>query len=153
MRRSAIADDAAAALHTGVQWLVFRCAGDDYGMRLDRVREIVPPRPLTRLPGTGPEVGGLAGLRGSVVTVLDLGVLLAGRGAVTNADHRLLLLDVNGRRLGAAVDEVVTIAPAVLHPGPGNGAPGVPGSLGTGRTDDGSFVALEPSLLLERLLP
>jgi chemotaxis signal transduction protein len=147
---TAVADDAAAAPALP-QWLVFRCEDALFGVPLDRVREIVPPRAMTRLPGAVAGVCGLAGVRGRVVTVVDLGVLLGCRPSAPLPEHRLLLLDLDGRRLGAAVDEVVTIAAAQVE-APAGGAPVVQGRVGMGRTDDTAFVALDPVRLLARLL-
>jgi purine-binding chemotaxis protein CheW len=147
---TAVADDATAAPALP-QWLVFRCGDGLFGVPLDRVREIVPPRPMTRLPGAVAGVCGLAGVRGRVVTVVDLGVLLGCPPAAYRPDHRLLLLDLDGRRCGAAVDEVVTIAAAQVDAS-GGGAAALPGRVGMGRTDDTAFVALDPVTLLARLL-
>jgi chemotaxis signal transduction protein len=146
-----VADDAAAPPLASTQWVVFRCAGARFGLPLDRVREILAPRPFTRLPGAGPEVCGLAGIRGRVVTVLDLGVVLRNTPAAAVADHRLLLLDINGRQVGAAVDEVVMIVPALVVPA-GEGGTELPAAVGTGRMEDGAFVALDPVRLIEQLL-
>jgi chemotaxis signal transduction protein len=149
---TAIADDAAAPAPAMSQWVVFRCGGDRFGVPLERVREIVGPRPITRLPGPGAQVCGLAGVRGRVVTVVDFGVLLRGRSAADGADYRLLLIDVKGRRIGAVVDEVMRIAPALVAPvGPHERA--IPAVTGAGHIEDGTFAALDPELLLARLLP
>ena len=75
------------------QWVVFACDGHRFGVPLALSREILPPRVFTRLPGCGPEVCGLLGLRGKVITVFDFGAVLGLRGATTFPDHRLLLLD------------------------------------------------------------
>jgi purine-binding chemotaxis protein CheW len=149
-----VADDAAARAPAVTQWVVFRCGGQRYGMPLERVREIVSPRPFTRLPGAGPEVPGLAGVRGRIVTVVDLGTLLHGQPAAHAADHRLLLLDLGGRLLGAVVDDVVMIAPASVSPPTDSASDdAVPGAAGTGVLEDGAFIALDPARLLEGVLP
>jgi purine-binding chemotaxis protein CheW len=90
-------------------WAFFACSGKGYAVRLDRVHEIVPPQPLTRLPGCGPEVCGLIGLRGRVVTVFDFGVLNGDAPASSKPGHRLVLIWRGDRVIGLAVDEVVTI--------------------------------------------
>lgn len=137
------------------QWVVFRCDARRFGFMLERAREIITPRPFTRLPGAGPEVCGLIGFRGRVITVFDLGVVLGLRGAGTLPDHRLLLLDVGTRRVAAAVDDVVSIARAKLEPRPSADlydGPASAGVLGLGRGEDGIFTALDPDPLLQHLL-
>jgi len=91
-------------------WAFFACGGKGYAVRLDQVHEIVPPQPLTRIPGCGREVCGLLGLRGRVVTVFDFGVLAGGRASVDQPDHRLVLLHHGSTVVGLAVDQVLTIA-------------------------------------------
>jgi purine-binding chemotaxis protein CheW len=91
-------------------WAFFACSGRGYAVPLDHVHEIVPPQPLTRLPGCGPEVCGLIGLRGRVITVFDLGLLTGDAAAAARPSHRLVLLWRGDRVIGLAVDEIVTIA-------------------------------------------
>lgn len=149
------AAEAGIDVPAATQWVVFRCAGRRFGVPLARVTEIIAPQPFTRLPGTGREVCGLVGVRGRVVTVLDFGEMLGGRPATAAPDHRLLLLDIAGRRLGAAVDEVMEIALASVGPraetGDDDGIPDGTG-LGMGRSDDGEFIAVDPEALTARLL-
>ena len=130
------------------QWVVFTCDTVRYGVPLDCVVEISAPRPFTRLPGAGPEVCGLVGVRGRVVTVFDLGAVLGQRSAAKLPDHRMLMLDLDARRFGAVVEEVVDIAPARVDP-----EGDVPGVIGTGHMQDAGFTALDPQVLLGRLLP
>jgi purine-binding chemotaxis protein CheW len=148
--KAAVADEAPAPALTS-QWVVFLCKDTRFGMQLDRIREIVPPRPFTRMPGSGAEVCGLIGVRGRVVTVLDLGVLLTGASSAAAEDHRLLLLDLDGRTVAAAVDEVISIARSAMD---GQAAPAWsgPGCMGTGHVDGSAFVALDPAELLGPLL-
>src|SRR3954467_1188910 len=56
--------------------LLFRVGSTVYGCDIDDIREIVPFRRATRLPGAPPYVQGLINLRGTIVTVLDLGTRL-----------------------------------------------------------------------------
>jgi purine-binding chemotaxis protein CheW len=58
--------------------LLFRVGdgGTVYGCDIGDVQEIIPLRRATRLPGAPPYVRGLLNVRGTIVTVLDLGVRL-----------------------------------------------------------------------------
>ncbi|MGH7443374.1 MAG: chemotaxis protein CheW [Longimicrobiales bacterium] len=121
---------------------------------LARVREILTPRPFTRLPGCGPEVCGLIGVRGRIVTVFDLGIVLGRRRVTTTADHRLLLVERSDRAVGLAVDAVLTIAPAETHADGTVDLRVEEGDvIGFGAIDDERFIALDPDHLLDRLLP
>jgi chemotaxis signal transduction protein len=162
-----VAAEAGTQAPADPQWVVFVCDDQHYGFPLGLVREILTPRPFTRLPGTGPHVCGLIGVRGRVVTVVDLGLVLGGRAAVSLPDHRLLLLDLGTRRVGAAVEDVVTITSARIEPlqqdttgtaPDGRAAAGggpVPhvgdAVLGAGLIDTGRFLAVDPVALTQPL--
>jgi purine-binding chemotaxis protein CheW len=145
---TAVVAEAGTNVPVSLPWVVFTCADARYGVPLECVSEIITPRPFTRLPGAGREVCGLVGVRGRVITVFDLGAVLGLRSAISLPDHRLLLLDLDTRRVGAAVEDVVDIAPARLERE--DGAAGV---VGTAHMADATFTALDPRLLLRRLMP
>ena len=77
---------------------------------MDSFREIVPTRQMTRLPGAPDTVCGLINLRGTIVTVLDLGVRL-GATVERVADGSIMLVAVpgNNRLVGVAVQEVMDV--------------------------------------------
>ena len=88
--------------------LLFRVAGKVYGCDIDAVREIVPYRRATRLPGAPPFVQGLINLRGTIVTVLDLGTRIdPARPPVR--DGSIILATHGTRVVGVAVDEVMDV--------------------------------------------
>lgn len=149
MSNTAVVAEAGTDAPAAAQWVVFRCGERRFGFPLESVSEIITPRSFTRLPGTGAAVCGLVGVRGRVVTVFDLGVVLGIESAAAFPDHRLLLLALGNRRIGAAVTDVVSIAPArIAQPRPGADE----WNMGTGRMEDGDFAALAPDRLLEHLL-
>ena len=148
----AAAPDAAPAAPAGPQWVVFSCDDVRLAAPLERVREILTPSPFTRLPGCGPEVCGLIAVRGRVVTVFDLGLLIGRRSSAAVPDHRLLLVERDGRAVGFAVDAVVTIAHAFTEPATDVTLPIADEVSGIGTIEEGSFIALDPERLLGRLL-
>lgn len=105
----------------GPRILTFTLGGRTHGCRLDGVREIVPGRPATRLPGAASHVAGLLNLRGTVVTVIDLAaLLLPGRDA--RHDGHVVVVEVEGRLAGCRVDGVDRVVPAPpLDPPPAGG--------------------------------
>lgn len=116
---SAVAVDEDATAAPAPQWVAFRCDRRRFVTPLDRVREILPPLPFTRIPGCGAEVCGLVGARGRVLTVFDLGSVLGLRPTQSVADHRLLILDLGDRPVAVAVDEVLAVTFADLQPDDG----------------------------------
>jgi chemotaxis signal transduction protein len=135
---------------SAVQWLVVRCAGVRYGLRLGDARGLLAPRPFTRLPGSGPAVAGLIGVRSRVVTCFDLDVILAGEPARAGADHRILLLEQGETTLGLVVDAALAVARLEV---------GEPRHLRSGLAAGEAHWEGEPVLLLDtdtlwtRLLP
>ena len=107
------------------QLLTVDAGGERYGCPLEAIREIVPGRSTTRLPGAPPHVRGLLNLRGALVTVLDLAVALDGRQPSDDVDGHVLVLEVEGRLAGCRVDHVRRVHPRPpLHPLPASRAGG-----------------------------
>lgn len=97
--------------------LLFRVGSTVYGCDIGSVREIVPYQPATRLPGTKPYVNGLINLRGTIITVMDLGARLEGNGALTT-EGSIIIVEVGDRRLGLVVGEVMDVAPVAVERAP-----------------------------------
>lgn len=90
--------------------LLFRVGGTVYGCDIDDIREIVPFRAATRLPGAPAYVQGLINLRGTIVTVLDLGVRLdQTRMPIGDGSIMLVALPGGSRLVGVAVQEVMDV--------------------------------------------
>jgi purine-binding chemotaxis protein CheW len=151
------ATDAVAA-NAISQWVVFACGDHLFGLPLDRTREILPPRPITRLPGCGPEVAGLVGIRGRVVTVFDLGVILEKSASAQRPDHRMLVVVVEGKRVAVLVDEIVAVSRDSSGVLPLNSDALRPYDierddvLGVGALDEKPFLAIDPDRILGRML-
>jgi purine-binding chemotaxis protein CheW len=85
--------------------LVFELAGRAFACDMDSFREIVPTQQMTRLPGAPDTVCGIINLRGTIVTVIDGGIVL-GRSAFRRSDGLILLVDYLERWMGIGVDDV-----------------------------------------------
>jgi len=77
------------------------------GIELGTVREIIPARRPTRLPGAGTCVAGLVNVRGTIVTVIDLAARLADVPA--KGTGSIVLIEHGAKLVGAAVDEVLDV--------------------------------------------
>lgn len=88
--------------------LLFRLGGRVYGTALETVREIVPWRRGTRLPGAPAYVAGLINLRGMILTVADLGLRL-GVPTGERADGSIILIQTDSKTMGFIVDEVMDV--------------------------------------------
>ena len=72
---------------------------------LEAVREIVPARAATRLPGAPEWVRGLINLRGTLVTVVDLAVRF-GSAEGAGGSRSIIVAEASGKSFGIIVDEV-----------------------------------------------
>jgi chemotaxis signal transduction protein len=87
------------------RFLLFGVAGRLCACDLEAVREIVPARAATRLPGAPEWVRGLINLRGTLVTVVDLAVRFgAAEGA--SGSKSIIVAEAAGKSFGIGVDEV-----------------------------------------------
>ncbi|HUL59682.1 MAG TPA: chemotaxis protein CheW [Anaeromyxobacteraceae bacterium] len=92
-----------------VQLCTFRVAGEDYAVDIMRVREIIPPRPVTRVPRAVAFVEGVVRLRGEVVPVVDLRRRLGFPPEPPTRKTKLVLVRVGPSTLALVVDEVCEV--------------------------------------------
>jgi len=88
--------------------LLFRAGETTYGCDIGLTQEIVPLRPMTRLPGAPACVRGLINVRGTIVTVLDLRVRLE-PALGPSAAGSIVLVRHDERLVGMIVDEVLDV--------------------------------------------
>ena len=90
--------------------LVFSVDGDPYAVPVERVREIVRMRPITKVPRVAPEILGVIGLRGEIVQVLDLRRRFGLPAQETTRRHRIVVLHGDeGEVSGLLVDAVTAV--------------------------------------------
>jgi purine-binding chemotaxis protein CheW len=92
-----------------VQLCTFRIGGEDYAVDIMRVREIIPPRPITPVPRAPSFLEGVIRLRGEVIPVLDVRKRLGVPPAADERRSRFLVANVAGRRIALVVDEVCEV--------------------------------------------
>jgi purine-binding chemotaxis protein CheW len=85
--------------------LVFEVGGSAFACDMEFFREIVPTQAMTRLPGAPNTVCGLINLRGTIVTVLDGGIMLGKPGYARTRGLILVMVDLE-RWIGIGVDDV-----------------------------------------------
>ncbi len=149
----------AIAAQAAPEWVVFACDGHSFGVPLARVREVLDPRPFTRLPGCSAAVAGLIGVRGRVVTAFDFGAVLSLRPSAGVENHRVILVEHGERVFALVVDGIVAVARAAAAELPLDAealrALDVHRDdlIGIGAFADQPFLAIDPERVLARLLP
>ena len=105
-----------------VELLTFVIGGEHYAVDIERIVEIVTPRPLTRVPNADATVVGIISLRGTIVTLVDVRGKLRHRPAgEPTADTRIIVIDFHNETVGFVVDRVqrvVKIAASDVEPHP-----------------------------------
>ncbi|MDQ2665881.1 MAG: chemotaxis protein CheW [Gemmatimonadota bacterium] len=140
--------DAPSAART----LLFRVGDGVYGCDIDGVREIIPYRRATRLPGAPAYVQGLINLRGTIVTVLDIGVRLDPARAPV-AEGSIIMAIFGARVVGVAVDEVMDVQPIVAESIATSAPEAHPGLVrGLGHLDDGVVILVDIHMLITQVL-
>jgi two-component system chemotaxis response regulator CheV len=90
--------------------LLFRLrSGRLLGINLLKVQEIIPCPTLTKLPNRHPNVLGVATLRGSPLTVIDLNRAIGGQAAGDNLEGCLIVTELSRSRQGLQVQSVERI--------------------------------------------
>jgi purine-binding chemotaxis protein CheW len=114
--------DPAAASDDEEQFVVFRLAGEEYGVPIETVQEIVRvPEALTRIPNAHGSLEGVVNLRGMVLPVVDQRRRFALPDAERNDRQRIMVLSIAGARTGFIVDqvtEVLKIPRTAIEPAP-----------------------------------
>jgi len=82
--------------------LDIRVGFDSYAIHLDQVTGVFADKPVTPLPGSFPELLGIAGFRGAIVPVYDLRMLL---GYPRGGSQRWLILTAGQTRIALAFDQ------------------------------------------------
>ena len=109
----------------GGKFLTFFLAGEEYGVEILKVHEIIGVLPVTRVPRTPEFVLGVINLRGKVIPIMDLRRKFGMEPGEQTAESCIIVVQVNGVQIGAVVDrvsEVVAIAPADVEDPPSFGA-------------------------------
>ncbi len=118
------APTASAPTSRAGKYLTFFLAGEEYGLEILKVSEIIGMQPVTRVPRMPEFVRGVINLRGKVIPITDLrrkfGMDLDGQ-----ADSCIIVVQMQGVQTGIVVDsvsEVVAIAEGDIEDAPSFGA-------------------------------
>lgn len=123
MSTTATATSAGRDAVRGGKFLTFLLAGEEYGVEILTVHEIMGMLPVTRVPRTPDHVRGVINLRGKVIPIVDLRRKF-GMDAEGAAETCIIVVQVRGISIGVAVDqvnEVSTIATEDIEPPPSFG--------------------------------
>ncbi len=67
-----LSDKKAAKPDAIIQLIVFRLGDEEYGLRIEQVKEVTITPEVARMPKTPPFIKGIANLRGDIIAIVDL---------------------------------------------------------------------------------
>jgi purine-binding chemotaxis protein CheW len=92
-----------------VELLAFRVGSEDYVIDVRRVREVVAPLPLRRMPRIPAFLEGVADLRGEVIPVVDVRRRFGLAAGTPTRKTKLVVVQVAGMPVGIVVDAVTEV--------------------------------------------
>ncbi|MBI4854633.1 MAG: purine-binding chemotaxis protein CheW [Acidobacteria bacterium] len=104
------------------QLILFKVAGETFGVDIALVKEIVPYQDITPVPDAYDFVEGIINLRGKIVTVIDMRKRLHVKlTSYREKTTRIIILELDNKLMGMIVDvasEVVRVASESIGPPP-----------------------------------
>ncbi|MGE5423519.1 MAG: chemotaxis protein CheW [Ignavibacteriales bacterium] len=91
------------------QMVVFKLAGEQYGVRIIQVQEINRLSSITKVPRAPKFVEGVVNLRGDVIPVIDLRKRFEIEHKGYNEFTRIIVSDIKNKKIGIIVDEVLEV--------------------------------------------
>jgi purine-binding chemotaxis protein CheW len=139
--------------------LIVEVNGQLFGFEASYLREVVPARRATRIPGAPQPVKGLINLRGSLIVVADVAMRLLGAPETRAASEgSIVLVESEGKSLGLAVQDVRDVV--TLHVEPIEGgtplvsaqAPAASLCRGVGRLEGEIVIVLDVAALARQVV-
>ena len=104
-----------------IQLVSFELEGEEYGVDVLSVREIIRMPTITKMPNTADYVDGIINLRGTVVPIISLRKRFGLQDRESDRLSRILVMEVGNSLTGFVVDavaEVIRISAAEIQPPP-----------------------------------
>lgn len=104
-----------------VQFTTFGCSGEEYGIEVLKVREIIRMPKITKIPNTDDCVEGIINLRGKVIPVINIRKKFGIQDTENTSQTRIIVMDINNALTGFIVDsvsEVLRIKASDIQPPP-----------------------------------
>ena len=108
----------------GGKFLTFFLAGEEYGIEILSVHEIIGMMPITCVPGTPDYICGIINLRGKIIPIVDLRRKFGMESKAQTSETCIIVVHVQGVEVGTVVDrvsEVLNIAAGDIEPPPSFG--------------------------------
>ena len=136
-----------------LQLVVFQLGGEEFGVEIMQVQEIIRMPEITRIPQSPEYVEGVINLRGKIIVVINLDTKFDLHSKELDDDSRIIIVEVGDNVVGMVVDsvsEVLRLATSSVDPAPEIISTKIKADYlkGVGKLDDRLLILLD----LERVL-
>lgn len=97
------------------KYLTFFLAGEEYGLEILKVHEIIGIMPITRVPRTPLFILGVINLRGKVISIMDLRARFGMESAERAAEACIIVVQLGDVQIGLFVDRVSEVLDIAEH--------------------------------------
>jgi purine-binding chemotaxis protein CheW len=111
--------------NSGGKFLTFFLAGEEHGIEILKVHEIIGMLPITSVPRTPQYIRGVVNLRGKVIPIVDLRLKFGMESKAQTSETCIIVVHLQGVEVGIVVDkvsEVLNIAGDDIEEAPSFGA-------------------------------
>ena len=151
-------DEGQAMADLAGKYLTFRLGGEDFGLKILKVQEIIGMQEITAIPRTPAFVRGVINLRGKVIPVIDLRLRFGMEPAEVSRKTCIIVVQVAAESgeviMGIVVDEVsevMEIEGGQIEPAPSFGSRmDTTFILGMAKTEDAVKILLDLDQVLSR---
>jgi purine-binding chemotaxis protein CheW len=129
-----------------IEMLAFLLSGEEYVIAVGQVNEVLKMWSLTPVPKAPEHILGVSSLRGTMLTIIDLGKRLGLGPAALNEKSRVVVVTVDDEKVGFIVDRVtgvVKLSPDLVRAVPETVERGVEFLRGIARKDERLFILLD----------
>ena len=136
-----------------LQLVIFQLGGEEFGVEIMQVQEIIRMPDITRIPQSPEYVEGVINLRGKIIVVINLDTRFDLNSKELDDDSRIVIVEVGDNVVGMVVDsvsEVLRLASSSVEPAPEIISTKIKADYlkGVGKLDDRLLILLD----LERVL-
>ncbi len=138
-----------------IQLVTFNLGKEEYGIDINKVREIIRLVEITHVPKAPSFVEGIINLRGVVVPIIDLRKRFDIKAQSDDKQARIMVIDVNNKTLGVIVDsvaEVLRLQGENIEPAPATISSSVDTRFlkGVGKIGDNLMLLLDMDMILSK---
>ena len=145
--------DAGKSRNELLQLVSFHVGGEEFGLEILKVQEIIRPQHLTRVPNSPEFIEGVINLRGKVIPVVGLRSRFGLERRDSDNQTRIVVVEVSGTVIGFVVDsvsEVLRISSDAVEPPPRLGKVEREYVSGVGKLDNRLLIILDVDRLMSQ---